>query len=184
MARGSVQHQFDVELADVDRGVYETLALRVARHPSENDAYLVTRLLAYCLEYEEGIAFSRGLAEADEPAVWVKDLTGRLRASIELGTPEAARLHKASKASERVVVYCHKAVEPWARALERSRVHEADRITVVVLDRAFVDALAATVARRNAWGLSVTDGTIYLDANATTLESTPTRFEGLGAISS
>ena len=58
MAIGSTVHTFDIQLADVDRGVYETLALRVARHPSETDEYLLTRVLAYCLEYTEGIAFS------------------------------------------------------------------------------------------------------------------------------
>jgi len=33
-----------------------SLALRVARHPSEWDEYLVTRLLAYLLEFTERIA--------------------------------------------------------------------------------------------------------------------------------
>ncbi len=39
-------HTFDIDLADADRGVYETLALRVARHPSESEECLVTRLIA------------------------------------------------------------------------------------------------------------------------------------------
>jgi uncharacterized protein YaeQ len=67
----------------VDRGVYETLELRLARHPSESPEYLVTRLLAYCLEYTEGIAFSKGLSDPDEPAIVVRDLTGALRAWIK-----------------------------------------------------------------------------------------------------
>ena len=62
MATGATIHTFDVQLADVDRGVYDELGLRVARHPSETDAYMVTRVLAYCLEFEEGIAFSEGLS--------------------------------------------------------------------------------------------------------------------------
>ena len=60
-------YNFDIELADSDRGVYESLALRVARHPSESEEYLVARLLAYLLEFTEGIAFSPGgLSEPDE----------------------------------------------------------------------------------------------------------------------
>jgi uncharacterized protein YaeQ len=43
----------------------------------ESAEYLVTRLLAYCLEYQEGIAFSKGLSEPEEPAIVVRDLTGR-----------------------------------------------------------------------------------------------------------
>ena len=60
MAIGSTIHTFAVQLADVDRGVYEDLTLRVARHPSETDLYMVTRVLAYCLEYEDGIEFGGG----------------------------------------------------------------------------------------------------------------------------
>src|SRR5437899_2757847 len=73
MALGATVYSFDIDLADSDRGVYETLALRVARHPSESDDYLVARVLAYCLEYTEGIAFSRGgLSDADEPPITVR----------------------------------------------------------------------------------------------------------------
>src|SRR5688500_9534408 len=101
-------YTFDIQLAHVDRGVYETLALRAARHPSETEEYLLTRVLAYCLEYAEGIAFSKGLAEPDEPALAVRDLTGALRVWIDVGAPDAARLHKASKAAPRVAVYTHR----------------------------------------------------------------------------
>ena len=73
MASSAVIHTFAVQLADIDRGVYEDLALRVARHPSETDAFMMTRVLAYCLEFEEGIAFSEGISSTDEPAVLVRD---------------------------------------------------------------------------------------------------------------
>ena len=62
MALSATVHTFEIELADVDRGVYESLSLKVARHPSETEDFLLTRVLAYCLEYADGIAFSRGLA--------------------------------------------------------------------------------------------------------------------------
>ena len=107
MALSATMYVFTVRLADVDRGIYETLNLRLACHPSETVEFLLTRLLAYCLEYGEGIAFSKGLSDPDEPAVFIRDLTGALKAWIEVGTPDAARLHKASKASPRVAVYVH-----------------------------------------------------------------------------
>ena len=52
MALTATVYNFDIELADMDRGVYETLDLRVARHPSESAEYMVVRVLAFCLEYE------------------------------------------------------------------------------------------------------------------------------------
>src|SRR4029079_3563909 len=116
MALGATIHTFTVQLADVDRGVYEELPLRVARHPSETDAFMLTRVLAYCLEYEEGIAFSEGVAATDEPAVSVRDLTGALVAWIEVCAPDAARLHTGSMQAERTVVYTHRDPDKVAAA--------------------------------------------------------------------
>ena len=49
------------------------------------------------LEYEDGIAFGDGLSAADEPAVLVRDLTGRLTKWVDVGMPSADRIHRASK---------------------------------------------------------------------------------------
>src|SRR5687767_4672791 len=87
-------YNFSIQLSDVDRGAYESLSLKVARHPSESEEYLLTRVLAYCLEYAEGIAFSSGgLSDPDEPPIMVRDLTGAMQTWIEIGAPDAARLH-------------------------------------------------------------------------------------------
>jgi uncharacterized protein YaeQ len=104
MALGATIYVFKIDLANSDRGVYQPLELRVARHPSETAEYFLTRILAYCFEYTEGIVFSNGLFEPDEPTIAVRDLTGVLRVWVEVGAPEAARLHRASKAAPRVVV--------------------------------------------------------------------------------
>src|SRR2546428_13926551 len=101
LALGATIHQFSVQLSHVDRGVYESLDLRVARHPSESEEFLCARLLAFCLEQREGLAFSKGLADPDQPALEVRDLTGVMKAWIEVGAPDAARLHRASKAAPR-----------------------------------------------------------------------------------
>jgi hypothetical protein len=54
MAQGATIYNFDIDLSDTDRHVYESPALRVARHPSESEEYLVARVLAYLLEFAEG----------------------------------------------------------------------------------------------------------------------------------
>ena len=71
MALPSTMHQFQLDITDVDRGVYEAVELRAARHPSESVPFLVTRILAFALEYREGLAFGRGVSTPDEPALWV-----------------------------------------------------------------------------------------------------------------
>jgi uncharacterized protein YaeQ len=169
MAQGSMVIGFDITLSDVDRGVYEALAFKVAQHPSETAVYLVTRVLAYALEWTEGIEFAQGMATGDVPALSVRDATGRLRTWIEIGTPDAARLHRASKAAERVAVYCHKEADSWLRGLAGHDVHAHETIALYRFERAFVDAIAAGLERRNAWSLSVTEGTLYLEIAGQTL---------------
>ena len=161
MALTATIYNFDIALADVDRGVYETLALRVARHPSESEDYLLTRVIAYCLEFQDGIAFSRGgLSDTDEPAITVRDLTGRLRAWVEVGVPDAARLHKAAKAAPRVAVYTHKPPAHLLRALGTARIHRAEALELHAVDRELLAGLAARLERRMGFDLSMTEGQI------------------------
>lgn len=181
MAIGSTTHTFDIELSHVDRGVYETFSVKTGRHPSESAEYLVTRILAYTLEYEEGIAFTQGLAASDEPAVWVRDLTGQLVAWIEVGTPDPARLHRAAKAAERVVVYCHKDPDAWLKTLAGHPVHGADRIGIVTVPRALVQSLVAVLDRRTRLCVSVNDGDLYVDTGG---EPIAARLERVGYPSS
>ena len=170
MALGATIHHFAIQLSDVDRGVYRPLDLKVARHPSEAEDHLVTRVLAYCLELTEGIAFSRGgVSEPDEPAIAVRDLTGQLRAWIDVGAPDAARLHKAAKAAPRVAVYTHKAPAALLRSLEGERIHRADALELYAFDRELIAGLVARLERRMAFDLSVTDAHLFVSLPGVTL---------------
>jgi uncharacterized protein YaeQ len=102
VALTSTIYNASVDLNDVDRGVYEQIELRLALHPSETMEYMVTRLLAYCLEYTEGIEMTAGLSDGDEPAIVIRDLTGRVTGWIEIGLADADRLHRAAKLAGRV----------------------------------------------------------------------------------
>jgi uncharacterized protein YaeQ len=169
MALGATIYVFNIELADSDRGVYQPLQLRVARHPSESEEYFLTRVLAYCLEYTEGISFSNGLFDPDEPTIAVRDLTGVLRAWIDVGAPEAARLHRASKAAPRVAVYTHKDGEQLAARLSLERIHRVEALELYALDRRWLAELAAKLVRRMEFSLTVAERHIYLSLGGDTL---------------
>ena len=175
MALTATIYNFDIDLADADRGVYETLALRVARHPSESEEYLVTRVLAYCLEYADGIGFSSGLSDPDQPTLALRDLTGTIQVWIEIGSPDAARLHKASKAAGRAVVYTHKDPVQLLKQLEGERVHRADDVEIYSLDRAFVSQLAAKLERRMPMTISVSDRHVLVALDGSVIEGDVTR---------
>lgn len=170
MALTATVYTFEVQLSHVDRGVYEQLSFKAAQHPSESNEYFLARVLAYCLEYREGIAFSRGLAEPDEPAISVRDLTGALQAWIEIGSPDAARLHKASKASPRVAVYAHKDPRVWLKQVSAERIHRKEAIEVWVLDRELLQMLVERLDRRMSMDITVTDGQLYVVVGGETLE--------------
>jgi uncharacterized protein YaeQ len=175
MALTATIYNFEIQLADVDRGVYEALAFRAACQPSETPEYLLSRVLAYCLEYAEGIAFSKGLAEPDVPALSVSDLTGALRVWVDVGAPDAARLHKASKLAPRVAVYTHRDPAQLVRQLAGERIHRAAELELYGLDRALIDELVARLERRNVWSVSVTDRHLYVGVGTDTYEGDVTR---------
>jgi uncharacterized protein YaeQ len=169
MALGATIYNFDIELADNDRQVYESLALRVAQHPSESGGYLIARVLAYLLEFAEGIEFSRGVSDPDDPTIAIRDRTGAITAWIDVGTPAAERLHKAAKAAGRVAVYTHKDPAQLLKQLAGERIHRAEALELYAIDRALVSALVARLERRVAFSLSVTDRELYLSIGTDTL---------------
>ena len=171
MTQGSLLHRFEISLADVDRGRYAELDLRVAQHASESAAFLLTRVLAFCLEHEDGIAFSPGGVSSDEPAVSVRELDGTLRAWIEVGWPSPERLHKASKSAPRVAVYAHKDLEGFVERLGGARIHRAAEIAVRGFEPGFLAGLERRLERRVRWQLSVVDGSVFLAADGASLAS-------------
>ena len=172
MAAGTTVYTWSVELADVDRSVYATLALRLARHPSETAEYLLTRLLAYCLEHQEGIAFTDGVSAVDEPAVLVRDLTGKITGWIEVGAPSAERLHRGAKLAARCAIYTQRDPEQvlalYSEKKSGQRIHRAAEIPLYSFGRGWLESVAATLPRRAAIALSRTERQIYLDIDGVT----------------
>jgi len=166
MALQATIRKFEIALAHADKEMYESLELRVAQHPSENERYLVARVLARTLEHAEGLEFSKGgVSDDSEPALVQRDLRGDLVAWIEVGSPTPDRLHKAAKAAPRVVVYTWKSGAALREAIAERGVHKGDAIEIVELAQEFLDQVASTVERTNRWDISVTGGVIYLTIN-------------------
>lgn len=161
MAQTATVHRFEVSLSDVDRDVYESFDLRVAQHPSETMRYLLTRTLAYCLSYEEGIAFSKGgLSATDEPPVSVRDATGLLLAWVDVGSPSAERLHKAAKAARRVAIFTHSDLMALRR--EAEGIHKAGTIEVFRIPPELLDELERRIQRNATLEVTRTDGVLYI----------------------
>ena len=150
--------------------MYESLELRVARHPSETAAFMLVRILAYCLEFEEGIEMTPGLSSTDDPAVVIRDLTGRVTGWIEVGLPDAARLHRASKQVGRVAVYTHRDVRQLLAQLEGERIHRGDAIRIRSFDRSIIEAVAEMIERRTSFAVNASGGELQLSFADRTFE--------------
>jgi len=175
-------YQFEIDLADNDRHVYESVNVRVARHPSESEDFLIARVLAYALEFTDRIEFSKGgISSPDEPAIAVRDLTGACERWIEIGTPEPERLHRAAKAARRVAVYVHRDPGKWLERLAGERIHRPDAIDLWALDRPLIEALVDRLDRRMEFALSVTDRELLVSIGSEMLTGTTGRLPLGGA---
>jgi uncharacterized protein YaeQ len=175
MALTATIYNFEIQLADADRRVYESLDVRVACHPSESNEHLIARLIAYLMEYAEGIGFSRGISDPDEPAIAIRDLTGTIGVWIDVGAPEAARVHKASKAAPRVAIYTHKDPDQLVHRLKGEAIHRAEAVEIYAVDRGLIASLTARLERRMAFSVSIAERELFVSIGEDTLTGAVTR---------
>jgi uncharacterized protein YaeQ len=163
-------YRFQIELSDIDRGVYETLDFRVAQHPSEHLPYLLTRVIAYILNFQEGLTFSAtGLHDPDAPAISIPDYNNIDKLVIEIGSPSAKKLHKAAKNSQAVKVYTYKNPESLMRDLREEKIHRAEEIEFYSVDPGFLDELAPLLKRDSRWSVLFNDGRISIQSGETSV---------------
>ncbi len=160
MAKAATLYRFQIELSDIDRSVYETLDLRVACHPSEDAERLVVRVLARAIAHEEGLEFGRGLSNAEDAALWTRALHDQIATWIDVGCPGADRLHRASKAAGRVIVFTTKGDAMLRKEWSSQAIHHSEDIEVVRLSQSFVQELTTLLDRNVHWYLTLNEGTI------------------------
>ncbi len=165
MALKATIYKVDLQIADMDRNYYAQHALTLARHPSETDERMMARVLMYALNAQEGIAFTRGLSEADEPEIWVKDLTGQITLWIDIGQPDEARLRKACGRAGQVIALCHSSsCELWWKQIE-NKLTRLTNLTVLQLPVASSQALAALAQRTMRLQCLVQDGEVWMSSD-------------------
>ncbi len=171
MSPKSTIYHFSIELSDTDRGVYESFKVPTALHPSESLEFMVARVVAFALEYGEGISFSPGIGATEDPAISIKGLDGSVTAWIDVGAPNHDRIHRAAKIAERVAVYCHRSADVVYQQLTQSPIFRGDEVVFRSFDEGFISSLAKTLDRRNEVTISLSDETLYVQCNGHDLSS-------------
>lgn len=156
-------YKFTIELSNIDQGVYETLDFRVSLHPSEIPSYLLTRVIAYALSYEEGLEFSAGgLADPESPALLKKGPHNTVDLWIEIGNPSSRKLHKATKSAKKVVIYTYKNAEVLVNDIKANEVHKAEGLQIFAFDEKFISALESHLEKSNRWSLIINQNQLTL----------------------
>jgi len=171
MALPSTIYRASIQLADIDRNLYETLQTTVAQHPSETAERLVVRLLAYAICFEPDLLFTKGIAAGDEPDLWIKGYDGRVALWIEVGLTEPDRLIKACRHSERVVLFAYGSSRQIWEKQHLEKLSRIPNLTIIGIDKNFLSRLAERLQRSITWSLTITEGSLYLTNSDETHES-------------
>jgi len=171
MALPSTIYRLNLQLSDIDRSVYESIQITVARHPSETEERLVARLLAYALFHEEELQFTKGICVGEEPDLWAKTPDDRVLTWIEVGLPEAERLLKAARHSGQVcLLACGNALPNWEKQ-QFPKLAPVSNLTIVTLDQDFLKRLILFLERNITWEITITERTLYLQIAGESLET-------------
>ena len=156
-------YKFSIELSDVDRGLYQTLDFRVAQHPSEIATYLLSRVLAFILSFEDGLEFSgAGLSDPDVPAMKKTITNGTVDLWIEIGNPSSKKLHKATKTANRVVIYTYKSADVLISDIQNNDVHRSQDLEIYAIDSKFLGSVEKYLEKNNRWSALYQQGTLDL----------------------
>jgi uncharacterized protein YaeQ len=170
MAIKATIYKADLSIADMDRNYYQEHALTIARHPSETDERVMIRLLAFALHADPALVFGKDLFDVDEPALWLKDLTGAIDLWIEVGQPDERRLMKASGQAGRVVVYSYSATSHiWFKQLA-SKIERARKISIVNIPAETSAALEKLVQRGMQLQCTIQDGQVWITDGKDTVQ--------------
>lgn len=178
MAIKATVHKATLQIADMDRNYYADHALTIARHPSETDERMMVRLLAFALYAEEYLTFAQAMTSDDEPDLWCKDLTGAIQNWINVGQPDERILRKASGRSRQVVLITYgRSADIWWNE-NKDKLQRLHNLTVLKLDTATTQALAAWVQRSMSLQCSIQENHIMFTSDAGMIEVHPVVLHG------
>jgi uncharacterized protein YaeQ len=170
MALKATIYKADLSIADMDRNYYQEHALTIARHPSETDERVMIRVLAFALNADPALAYGKDLFDVEEPALWLKDLTGAIQTWIEVGHPEERRIMKASGRAEHVIVYSYSATSHlWFKSVAKG-IDRARNVSVVNIAPETSAQLEKMAKRNMQLQCTIQDGQVWLTDGETTVQ--------------
>lgn len=152
-----------LHIADMNRGYYGDHALTLARHPSETDERLMTRLLAFALHADPALVFANGLTANDEPDLWLKDRTDHIELWIAVGMPDEKLVRKACARASRIFIYGYtgRPVSVWWNH-HRATFEQIENLTVLTISTETIHELTKLTQRTMTLHCTIQDGLVWL----------------------
>lgn len=161
MALKPTIYKFNLAVSNLDSDKYETLKLVVAQHPSESLERMMARVLAFSLNIQDRLTFTKGLSTPNEPDIWCKRLHDGIDLWIDVGEPAVERIKKASRVTQHVKVYSFNSKSNvWWSQCQAGM--QALAVEVTQFDAKEIITLAGLVERTMDISLTISGGSIYL----------------------
>lgn len=154
-------YKLKISLSDLDRNYYDTLNLTLARHPSETMERMMVRVIAFCINAQEHLSFTKGLSTIDEPDIWARTLDDQIALWIDIGEPSVERIKKSSSLAPSVKVYCFNTKSDvwWDQTKEKIKQLKASIYRFKWLE---IEALAALVQRTMEISVTISSDSAYV----------------------
>jgi uncharacterized protein YaeQ len=165
-------YKLRIDISDLNRDYYDSLHLTVALHPSETLERMMTRIVAYCLNTQENIMFTKGLSNIEEPDIWVKTLDDQISLWIEVGEPAPDRIKKSSRLAPKLKVYSFNSKSDTWWQQSKDKVLAYRNVQFYQFDWQQTQVLATFVERTMDWSLSISGDTVYIAADTQECEIT------------
>ena len=174
MALKATIFKAELTVSDLDRGHFDTHFLTLARHPSETDARMMVRLLAFALNAHASLEFGRGLSAEGEPDLVKKDLTGALDLWIDVGLPEEREIRKAAGRAREVKVYAYggRSVDLWWNQNQQA-LEKLGNVSVLDIPEATLGAVTSLASRTMRLECTIQEGQVWLASGAETIHFEP-----------
>ena len=173
MALRATVFKAQLAVSDMDRGRHAEHALTIARHPSETDERMMTRVLAFAMHSSDTLAFGRGLSDADEPDLIDRDLTGAIELWIEIGLPDGRSVLKACGRARHVAVFVYgHSADLWWKGVE-SGLARARNLTVIRIASVESRSIEAMAQRAMDLQATIQDGIVWFSDATRTVELHP-----------
>ncbi|MFQ5344472.1 MAG: YaeQ family protein [Mariprofundus sp.] len=175
MAIKSTIFKAELQITDMDRHYYHDHTLTIARHPSENDARMMLRILAFALHAHDNLSFTKGLSSEDEPDLWQKSLSDEIELWIDLGQPDEKRIRRACGRAREVAIYTYNrsAADAWWHKMQ-GKLQRFSNLRVINISDSIVSSLAGFSQRTMQLQFTIEDGSALLSNGEQSMEITPT----------